>query len=332
VSAPLLRVSALVKHFPVSAGLLGRMSGAVRAVDGISFEIARGETLGLVGESGCGKSTAGRTILRLLEPTAGRIELEGRDVTRLPLRALRPLRRAMQIVFQDPSSSLNPRRTVGEAVGEALRVHGVARGAALDQRVSELLERVGLPAAARHRHPHEFSGGQRQRIGIARAIALEPRFVVCDEAVSALDVSIQAQVLQLLVRLREELGLAYLFIAHDLSVVSHVSHRVAVMYLGRIVELAPARRLFAGPAHPYAQALLAAVPAPDPTRRHRPAPLAGEPPSPVAPPPGCHFHPRCPAAMARCRSEAPPVYDLGGGHFVRCFLAEGAPLAPDGSL
>ena len=327
--SPLLEANELVKHYPLRGGLFSRASGAVRAVDGVSFALARGETLGLVGESGCGKTTLARLVLRLEEPSAGGLRFEGEDLLRLGARALRARRRHFQIVFQDPMSSLNPRMTVGQILAEPLAVHGIARGAAADARVIELLDQVGIPASWRERYPHEFSGGQRQRIGVARAIALGPKLVVCDEAVSALDVSVQAQVLNLLLELRARLGLAYLFISHDLSVVRHVSDRVAVMYLGQIVEHAATSALFTAPAHPYTKALLSAIPVPDPRRRRERIVLAGEVPSPANPPAGCRFHTRCPAVMARCSREAPPVYRVGEGHEVRCFLAEpgGAPPA-----
>ena len=319
---PLLEARDLVKHYPLRGGLFSRASGAVRAVDGVSFALARGETLGLVGESGCGKTTLARLVLRLEEPNAGELRFQGEDLLRLGGRALRERRRHFQIVFQDPMSSLNPRMTVGEILAEPLAVHGVARGAAADARVLELLEQVGIPGSWRQRYPHEFSGGQRQRIGVARAIALGPKLVVCDEAVSALDVSVQAQVLNLLLELRQRLGLAYLFISHDLSVVRHVSDRVAVMYLGQIVEQADTAALFGAPAHPYTKALLSAIPVPDPRRRPERIILHGDVPSPAKPPPGCRFHTRCPAVMPRCSREVPPAYAVGPGHEVRCFLAE----------
>jgi oligopeptide/dipeptide ABC transporter ATP-binding protein len=321
MSELLLRVEELVKHYPLRAGLLSKRSGAVRAVDGVSFAIGRGETLGLVGESGCGKSTVARLVLRLEKPTAGRVLFDGTDLLSLASGALRAKRRELQIVFQDPMGSLNPRMTVGEILAEPLRVHRVASGRELDARVALLLEQVGIPASWRARYPHEFSGGQRQRIGVARAIALGPKLVVCDEAVSALDVSVQAQVLNLLLELRERLGLAYLFISHDLSVVRHVSDRVAVMYLGQIVEQASTAALFESPAHPYTRALLSAIPVPDPRRRRERIVLAGDVPSPANPPAGCRFHTRCPAVMARCSREEPPAYPVGDGHEVRCFLA-----------
>jgi oligopeptide/dipeptide ABC transporter ATP-binding protein len=321
----LVKVRDLKTHFPVRKSLFGRVTGHVKAVDGISFDVRRGKTLGLVGESGCGKTTVGRTILRLIPATAGGMLFDDIDVFALDRKTLRSLRRQMQIIFQDPVGSLNPRMTVGNIVGEALTVHGIARGHARRERVAQLLERVGLSAAHMSRYPHEFSGGQRQRIGIARALALEPKFIVCDEPVSALDVSIQSQILNLLGDLQREMGLAYLFIAHNLAVVEHFSEDVAVMYLGKIVEIAPAVELYAHPRHPYTQALLASVPEPDPTRRKARVVLAGEVPSPINPPPGCAFHPRCPFATDICRREIPalePKAGLSSVHRVACHHAD----------
>jgi len=303
MSMPLLEVTGLTKHFPLPGGVFRRRAGEVRAVDGLDFTLERRETLSLVGESGCGKTTAGRTLLRLLEPTAGKVLYRATDAAppvdlfQLSQRALRPLRRDLQIIFQDPYASLNPRITVGNTIGEALRVHGIARGGAVDDRVVELLGKVGLRPDVRNRFPHEFSGGQRQRIGIARALALSPKLIVCDEAVSALDVSIQAQVINLLKDLQAELGLAYLFIAHDLSVVRYIADRVAVMYLGRIVELGRTKDVFERPQHPYTRALLSAIPQPDPRARRQRVVLVGDVPSPISPPRGCHFHTRCPVAV-----------------------------------
>ena len=321
MSEPLLSVRNLVKRFPVTGGILGRTLEHVHAVDGVSFDIAAGETLGLVGESGCGKSTTGRCILRLIEPTSGEVRFDGRDVMAADARGLRELARGMQIIFQDPFASLNPRMTVGAIIGEALTIHKLARNVReYDERVVNLLETVGLHADYRSRYPHEFSGGQRQRIGIARALAVSPRLIVCDEPVSALDVSIQAQVINLLEDLQRQFGLAYLFIAHDLSVVEHISRRVAVMYLGRIVELASAHDLYATPRHPYTEALLSAVPVPDPAAKRQRIVLQGDVPNPIRPPAGCHFHPRCPHAMERCRSEAPLLREVAPGHLAACHL------------
>jgi oligopeptide/dipeptide ABC transporter ATP-binding protein len=319
-TAPLVQIRGLTKHFPIRTGLLQRQTGAVKAVDGVSFDIAPGETLALVGESGCGKTTTGRAVLRLIEPTAGDITFDGVDVRGLRGETLRRLRRRMQIVFQDPYGSLNPRMTVGAAIKEGLIVHDLARGADADRRVAKLLDEVGLRPEFANRYPHEFSGGQRQRIGIARALAVEPSFIVCDEPVSALDVSVQAQVVNLLRDLQRERGLAYLFIAHDLAVVAHMADRVAVMYLGRIVELAPRAALFATPRMPYTKALLSAVPVPDPTANRQRLLLPGEPPSPANPPSGCVFHPRCPHPLkdAACASTVPVLEEKAPGHFVAC--------------
>ena len=326
----LLEVRGLTKHFPAERNLFGVPRRWVRAVDGVDFGMTRGETLALVGESGCGKSTTGRLILRLIEPTAGSVAFEGRSVFDLDAEATRALRRRMQIVFQDPYASLNPRMTVGDIVGEPIALHGLAKGRAIAERVGELLGVVGLRPAHALRYPHEFSGGQRQRIGIARALAVEPSLVVCDEPVSALDVSIQAQVLNLLKDLQGRFSLSYIFIAHDLAVVKHVADRVAVMYLGRIVELAPTRRLFAEPRHPYTQALLSAIPIPAPGRTRRPGLLQGDVPNPIAPPPGCHFHTRCRHARERCRTEAPTLGAFDGGHGVAChFWSE---IRPSGDI
>jgi oligopeptide/dipeptide ABC transporter ATP-binding protein len=315
-----LRIDDLKKHFPVLRGVLRREAGQIKAVDGVSFAIRAGETLCLVGESGCGKSTVGKTILRLIEPTAGRIWLGGTEVTGLGERAMRPHRRQIQMVFQDPYSSLNPRLNAGEIVGEPLGNFRLAEGSEKQQRVAALLEKVGLRAEAMSRYPFEFSGGQRQRLGIARALALNPKVIVADEPVSALDVSVQAQVLNLLMDLQAEFGLAYLFVSHDLGVVEHIGHRIAVMYLGRIVELAEKAALFAEPLHPYSEALIAAAPVADPGARRERMVLEGDVPSPINPPPGCHFHTRCPYAVARCRAEAPPLAEVKPGQFVACHL------------
>jgi peptide/nickel transport system ATP-binding protein/oligopeptide transport system ATP-binding protein len=316
---PILEVRDLRKYFPIRQGLTSRLAAKVHAVDGISFDVHRGETLGLVGESGCGKSTAGKAVLKLVEPTSGTIKLDGRDITHLGRGELRPLRREMQMIFQDPFSSLNPRMSAGQIVAEPLAVHGIAQGAQKLERVAALFRRVGLRPDQMAEFPHAFSGGQRQRIGIARALAVQPKLIVGDEPVSALDVSIQAQVINLMMDVQEEYGLAYLFIAHDLAVVQHIAHRVAVMYLGRIVELADKRSLFSNPLHPYTEALLSAVPIPDPkNRRDTRVVLTGDVPSPVNPPSGCHFHTRCPYAMERCRVEAPALRELQPGHWASC--------------
>lgn len=318
---PLVVVRGLVKYFPLVHGLLSKTAGHVRAVDGLDFAIHRRETLGLVGESGCGKTTTGRLILNLLPPTAGEVWYEGQNVFRLRGHQLRQLRRQMQIVFQDPYASLNPRLPVGEIIAEPLIVHGVARGREKEKRVKELLEVVGLPWHCMYRYPHEFSGGQRQRIGIARALALHPRLIVCDEAVSALDVSIQSQVLNLLHDLQDAYGLTYLFITHNLAVVRHISDRVGVMYLGKLVELAETQSLFDDPLHPYTKALLSAVPRPEPGRRRSRIVLKGDVPSPVDPPAGCRFHPRCWEAEDICRQVEPSFRPVEAGRLVACHLA-----------
>ncbi len=316
----LLEVDGLAKRFPVYRGVFRRKVGEVRAVDGVSFSLRRGETIALVGESGCGKTTAGRAILRLIEPDAGSVRLDGVELTTLSAEALRKKRRQMQIVFQDPYSSLNPRLTVGETLSGPMALYGIARGDAAEELARELLVRVGLQARYASRYPHEFSGGQRQRIGIARAIAVEPSLVVADEAVSALDVSVQAQIINLLMDLRDEMNLAYVFIAHDLAVVRHIADSVAVMYLGRISEVASRDALFAAPRHPYTQALLSAIPRPEPRRKRQRFVLRGDVPSPMNPPTGCPFHTRCPLAWSRCREEEPEAISVGESHRVACHL------------
>jgi oligopeptide transport system ATP-binding protein len=321
--APLVRVENLKKHFPITRGILfQRQVGAVRAVDGVSFAIHRGETLGLVGESGCGKTTAGRTLLQLYRPTAGSVFFDGVDLSALNREALRRIRQRVQMIFQDPFASLNPRMTVSRIIGEPLRIHKLAQGQQQIERVQELLRLVRLNPRFVNRYPHEFSGGQRQRIGIARALASNPEFIVCDEPISALDVSIQAQIVNLLEELQDKLGLTYLFIAHDLSMVRHICDRVAVMYLGKIVELAKKEELYGHPAHPYTEALLSAVPVPDPAveRQRKRIILEGDVPSPSNPPPGCHFNTRCPVAQGICSQEEPVWRDIGGGHYVACHL------------
>ncbi len=329
---PLLDVDGLVKHFPIRRGVFSRVSGHVRAVDGVSLRIGAGETLALVGESGSGKTTAGRCILRLLEPTAGRIRFEGVDLLALPPREMRRMRRRIQVIFQDPYGSLNPRMRVGTIVREPLDVHRIGSGRReRDDVVAALLERVGLDPSMMGRYPHEFSGGQRQRIGVARALALKPRLIVADEPVSALDVSVQAQVINLLIDLQEEFGVAYLFIAHDLAVVERIADRVAVMYLGKIVETAPAEEIFKNPIHPYTKALLQAIPIPDPGRVRERSPLKGELPSPASPPPGCRFHTRCPVAEETCFRVEPPLVEVSPGHWAACHLAPGPSGAPPGA-
>ena len=317
----LLEVDNLVKHFPIKSGIfIDRQVGAVRAVDDVSFNVRPGETLGLVGESGCGKSTLCRTVVKLLEPTSGSIRFEGQEISELGRRDLRPLRREMQFIFQDPYASLNPRKRVGQIVGDPLSLHGIASGAGLRRQVQDLLERVGLSPEHYNRFPHEFSGGQRQRIGIARALALRPKLIIADEPVSALDVSIQAQIINLLDDLQDEFNLTYVFVAHDLGVVRHVADRVAVMYLGKIVEIGPADAVYSKPIHPYTVSLLSAVPIPDPkeNRAREQVVLEGDVPSPANPPPACRFHTRCPHATEICSQEEPQLVDYGGGHWAAC--------------
>ncbi|RTZ95005.1 MAG: peptide ABC transporter substrate-binding protein [Deltaproteobacteria bacterium] len=321
-SEPLLSVEHLKMHFPVLGGIFRHQVGKVYAVDDVSLTISRGETVGLVGESGCGKTTVGRSILQLYQPTAGRVTFEGKDLTRLSRKEMRDLRRDMQMIFQDPFESLNSRHTIGNIVEEPFVIHGIGTADERQQKVKELLRRVGLSARARTRFPHEFSGGQRQRVGIARALALNPKLIICDEPVSALDVSIQSQILNLLLDLQQEMGLAYLFIAHDLAVVKHISDRIAVMYLGKIMEYADADTLYAHPAHPYTSALISAIPVPDPTCRRKAEILSGDVPSPIHPPSGCVFHTRCPYAVDQCKETIPELAAVAGGagdnHQVAC--------------
>jgi oligopeptide/dipeptide ABC transporter ATP-binding protein len=318
---PLVEVDNLVKYFPVRAGLLQRVVNHLKAVDDVSFVVKKGETLGLVGESGCGKTTVGRTMLRLIEPTSGAVKFDNKDVLSLKPRELKAVRRDMQIIFQDPYASLDPRVPIGESVMEGLHIHGIGTPKERMHIMHETLKKVGLEDYHAHRFPHEFSGGQRQRIGIARALALRPRFIICDEPVSALDVSIQSQVLNILKDLQTEFGLTYLFIAHNLSVVEHVSDRVAVMYLGKIVELTTREDLFRNPLHPYTQALMSAIPVPNPRLKRQRIILKGDVPSPLNPPAGCRFHPRCPVAIEKCSHEIPPLLEVSPEHWVACWLA-----------
>jgi oligopeptide transport system ATP-binding protein len=330
---PLVEVRDLVKHFPVRGGILQRTVGVVQAVDGVSFDIQRGETLGLVGESGCGKTTVGRLLLRLIDPTSGTIRFDGQDLTAITGADLKPYRRRIQIIFQDPYSSLDPRTPISDSIGEGLRIHGLGTPAEQRAKVTRMMDMVGLQAYHARRYPHEFSGGQRQRIGIARALVLEPDLIVCDEPVSALDVSIQAQVLNLLKSLQRELGLTYVFVAHNMGVVEHISDRVAVMYLGRIAELAERRDLFERQDHPYTSALMSAIPVPDPEQRRQRVILSGDVPSPINPPTGCRFHPRCPLRAelgdpAICATDVPPLIDLGGAHWCACHFRTPQTPAP----
>ena len=318
----LLEVENLKKHFPIKHGLFSKIVGKVHAVDGISLNIQRKQTLGLVGESGCGKTTAGKTILKLLEPTSGAISYGGEDITRYDRHAMKPFRRKMQIIFQDPFSSLNPRHMVSSIIAAPLEIHRLARGKEIEERIADLLKKVGLPSESMRRYPHEFSGGQRQRIGIARSLAVKPELIIADEPVSALDVSIQAQILNLLQDLQDELGLAYIIIAHDLSVIRYISNQIAVMYLGRIVELAPSAEFYTNPLHPYSEALLSAVPIPDPAVKKKRITLKGDVPSPIDPPAGCRFHPRCPYRFEPCDKVEPELIQAGGDHIVACHLRQ----------